>query len=158
MCLIHSLATTLWLISLVPLSRPEAPETRRLLGKNKPNPWTPHPPGLLLDQYFLIEFNKLIYAYAAYNHYTLICLIFDTWLNSPWPVSLATNDNICSPNKLPAEKGKHSHNLIRMTNRVLIMTNIGQEWQRDNVFYLVTTLRPGWQAARPQEWGRTTVT
>ena len=30
--------------------------------------------------------------------------MFDTWLNSPWPVSLATNDNICSPNKLPAEK------------------------------------------------------
>ena len=88
----------------------------------------------------------------------LYTYMFDTWLNSLWPVSLATNDNICSPNKLPAEKGKHSHNLIRMTNRVLIMTNIGQEWQRDNVFHLVTTLRPGWQAARPQEWGRTTVT
>ena len=47
LCLIHSLATSLWLISLVSLSRPAAPETRRLLGKNKPNPWTPHPPGLL---------------------------------------------------------------------------------------------------------------
>ena len=74
----------------------------------------------------------MIYAYNGYNLYTYTCM-FDTWLNSLWPVSLATNDNICSSNKLPAEKGKHSHNLIRMTNRVLIMTNIGQEWQRNYI-------------------------
>ena len=76
LCLIHSLATILWLISLVSLSRPAAPETRRLLGKNKPNPWTPHPPGLLdYINIFSTVINALIYAYAAYNHYTLICLI-----------------------------------------------------------------------------------
>ena len=46
---------------------------------------------------------------------------------------LVRNDREIMFEKQKSRKGKHSHNLIRMTNRVLIMTNIGQEWQRDYI-------------------------
>ena len=67
-----------------------------------------------------------------------MCLLTKiTWLNTPWPVALAANSDVCTSNQLSAGDifGDDINDDIDHDNKV--------DDDNNDKFYLVTTLLPG---------------